>query len=118
MRRMRRLFAILFMVFLPLQLGWAAVSAYCQHESGAAANHLGHHEHQHQASAGDESGSKVKGSHFDCSFCQAASCTALPNGVGSTSAAVMASLAIAPPPMGLLAGHPSEPERPKWGLPA
>jgi len=118
MRRMRRWLTILFMVFLPLQLGWAAVSAYCQHESGAAANHLGHHDHRHQAAAGDESGSKATGSHFDCSFCQAASCTALPSGAGSSSAGILTSPAIAPPPMELLAGHPSEPERPKWGFPA
>ena len=115
---MRRWLTILFMVFLPLQLGWAAVSAYCQHESGAAANHLGHHDHRHQAAAGDESGSKATGSHFACSFCQAASCTALPSGAGSSSAGILTSPAIAPPPMELLAGHPSEPERPKWGFPA
>jgi hypothetical protein len=118
MRRMRHWLAILFMMFLPLQLSWAAVSAYCQHESGAAANHLGHHEHQHKAAAGDDSGTKAKGSHFDCGFCQAASCTALPNGVGSTAAVVLATLALAPPPMGQLIGHPSEPERPKWSHPA
>ncbi len=46
---MRR-FLILFLLFvLPLQVSWAAVATYCKHESGAAAQHFGHHEHAHQA---------------------------------------------------------------------
>lgn len=44
---MRRWIAVLLMMFLPLQFTWAAVSAYCAHESGAAARHFGHHDHQH-----------------------------------------------------------------------
>lgn len=115
---MRRWLAILFMVILPLQLGWAAVSAYCQHESGAAANHLGHHDHHHQVAGGDEPGSKAAGTDYDCSFCKAAGCTALPSDAGTSSAGILTTLAVAPPSIDLLAGHPSEPERPKWRLPA
>ena len=33
-----------------MQLSWAAVASYCQHESSATtAQHVGHHEHQHDA---------------------------------------------------------------------
>ena len=74
---MRRWFAILFLLFLPIQLSWAAVSAYCEHEAGAAADHLGHHEHKHQGEVDDESWPKGGGVDVDCSFCHAASCTAL-----------------------------------------
>lgn len=49
---MRKLVAILFLLILPLQWTSAAVAAYCQHEQdGKARQHLGHHAHEHQASA-------------------------------------------------------------------
>ncbi len=43
---MRRLFMIFLLVLMPLQLSWAAMASYCQHESSASAKHFGHHEHQ------------------------------------------------------------------------
>ena len=36
------------LALLPLQLTWAAVGSYCQHETGAAAAHWSHHEHAHE----------------------------------------------------------------------
>ena len=42
---MRRWLAILLLVLLPTQMSWAAVADYCAHESGAAADHVGHHDH-------------------------------------------------------------------------
>lgn len=42
---MRRWLAILFLVLLPAQTTWAVVAGYCVHESDAAANHFGHHDH-------------------------------------------------------------------------
>ena len=50
---MRRWLATLLLVLLPFQFSWAAVGGYCQHETGAAAKHFGHHNHQHQADAGE-----------------------------------------------------------------
>lgn len=47
---MRRWFSILLLVLLPIQFSWAAAAAYCEHESGARADHFGHHEHDHQGS--------------------------------------------------------------------
>jgi hypothetical protein len=41
---MRRWLSILILVFLPFQFTWAAVGGYCQHETGAAAQHFGHHD--------------------------------------------------------------------------
>jgi hypothetical protein len=43
----RRLISILLFLLLPLQMTWAAVVPYCQHEGGIEAQHFGHHEHQH-----------------------------------------------------------------------
>ena len=40
------------LALLPLQFSWAAVAAYCGHETGQHAEHLGHHEHRHADQAG------------------------------------------------------------------
>ncbi len=48
---MRRWLAIFLLVFIPLQFTWAAASAYSQHENWDAANHFGHHAHEHKMSA-------------------------------------------------------------------
>ena len=53
---MRKWLAIVLLVFLPLQFSWAAVASYCQHETGAAAKHFGHHAHQHKAADGKDTG--------------------------------------------------------------
>lgn len=45
---MRRWFFVLLLVLMPLQFSWAALATYCEHESGAQAQHLGHHEHEHE----------------------------------------------------------------------
>ena len=72
---MRRWFAILMLALLPLQFSWAAVAAYCGHESGDAAQHMGHHEHQHADEAdahklGPQGGEMTSaGSDFDCGHC-------------------------------------------------
>lgn len=81
---MRRWLLIFLVVLLPVQLSWAAVASYCQHESGTAAQHLGHHEHQHEAGAapsndGDpHSKSNAAGAvDVDCGTCHAGTCSAM-----------------------------------------
>lgn len=72
---MRRLVLICMMLLLPVQWTWAAAAAYCAHETGVAAKHMGHHEHKHQdqADAGKPSpDSKLTvpgGLDSDCHFC-------------------------------------------------
>ncbi|MBV1775388.1 hypothetical protein KSF73_06630 [Burkholderiaceae bacterium DAT-1] len=44
---MRKWTLIFLLIFMPLQLTWAAASRYCQHESGASALHFGHHADPH-----------------------------------------------------------------------
>ena len=73
---MRRWLLILLLMSLPFQFSWAAMATYCEHESGARAQHVGHHEHQHQHQhqqpAGESSEtSKVKlGGVLDVADCQ------------------------------------------------
>lgn len=52
---MRRFILSLLLVLLPLQFSWAAAAAYCGHETGAAAQHFGHHDHRHAGAPGEVS---------------------------------------------------------------
>lgn len=52
--RVKKLLFIFMLVLLPLQVSWAAVAVYCQHEQGQSA-HFGHHNHEHQAQLNDQS---------------------------------------------------------------
>ena len=116
---MRRWFAILMLALLPLQFSWAAVAAYCGHESGQHAEHLGHHEHRHadQAKADQDSAPADQkapaGFDFDCGHCHGTGAS-MPTPVGD-----MSPLALASHPVTLVEGTvrtlaPSPPERPQW----
>ena len=115
---MRRFLLTFLVVMMPLQLSWAAVSSYCQHESGAASKHFGHHEHKHQQASkvgdSDQTNAKAFGTvDADCHFCHACSPVILSN------TEVMSSVVMEP----LFAMRASEasrsnpsprPERPNW----
>ncbi|MDQ9172296.1 cobalt-zinc-cadmium resistance protein [Oxalobacteraceae bacterium R-40] len=100
---------------LPVQITWAGVSAYCKHESGATAQHFGHHEHQHQSQ--EEDGKKDSPSFKfdgDCGFCQF-------GGIGFTSISSVSIGTLQPQvelnwmSTDLLSSYrPDRPERPKW----
>ena len=112
---MRRWLSILFLLVLPLQFSWAAASAYCQHETGAAASHLGHHAHPHQADSASTADGEGSGVAPDCSFCHALGCMTVPSAdVGVVPASIVAVLPDGELRTWLPAGLASEPERPKW----
>ena len=46
---MRRFVLLFLMLILPLQWSWAAVASVCRHETGSAAQYLGHHDHEQAA---------------------------------------------------------------------
>ncbi|MBA4092595.1 MAG: hypothetical protein C0489_00775 [Candidatus Accumulibacter sp.] len=107
---MRRWLATLLLVLLPFQFSWAAVGGYCQHETGAAAKHFGHHNHQHQADAGEHEtpkGNALGAVDSDCSACHAASVAALPALAASSCAIPWFPASPAAPPG-------AQPERPNW----
>lgn len=81
---MHKWLAILLLVFMPLQLSWAAAASYCQHETSATAKHFGHHEHQHKTVDGKDASSdpaKSIGGDPDCASCHAGCFSALPGAV-------------------------------------
>ncbi|MDQ4627526.1 cation efflux protein, CzcI family [Janthinobacterium lividum] len=120
---MRRFFLILLLFVLPLQMSWAAASAYCLHEEGKAAQHLGHHSHQHKAEAdadkqpfGDKkvADQQKKGQpHSDCNVCHGIGHAWLPAGsslpVGDT-----ASVNADTSPFFYASHIPDAPKRPDW----
>jgi Protein of unknown function (DUF2946) len=116
---MRRWLAILMLALLPLQFSWAAVAAYCGHETGQHAEHLGHHEHRHtgQSHADQDRAATDQnapaGFDFDCGHCHGT--------FASMSAPVgdLSPLALASHPATLVESTlrtlaQSPPERPQW----
>lgn len=119
---MRRWLAVLLLVLLPFQFSWAAVASYCGHETGAAASHVGHHDHAGHGHAAKDADASAKGktdgsaagvSGLDCGHCHG-HCAGLVLGI-----AAYAPPALAHAPSGLHASRRAEPmqalpERPQW----
>ncbi len=71
---MYRWLLVLLLALLPVQFIWASVAVYCMHETAPVqVRHLGHHEHEHQATNADQAavdGDKATiGSDIDCGIC-------------------------------------------------
>ncbi|GAP38765.1 hypothetical protein [Piscinibacter sakaiensis] len=116
---MRRWLAILLLVLLPTQLSWAVVADYCAHETGAGADHVGHHDHDVHAHApapmGDVDPAADTGpsGDIDCGHCHG-HCTGLP--VAGTGAPLDGPRTT-PAPAGnapCAAAVAAPPERPQW----
>lgn len=115
---MRRCLAILVLMLMPFQLGWAAVSAYCLHEAEAGASHLGHHAHQHSSETEPAPDGGLAGGDFDCGFCHAAFVPALPGGGASPALFDPTTVFLIDPVSLPPSVQAAEPERPKWARPA
>lgn len=66
---MKKIVLILLLLTLPLQMSWAAAGAYCRHEQGEQARHLGHHGHQHKDGHENKDGKDSGKAHGDCGYC-------------------------------------------------
>lgn len=121
---MRRFVAFLLILLIGFQTSWAAVTSYCLHEQGAAARHVGHHEHQHHhkslinavedAQQNSQQNLASAGVDFDCNFCHAAGIVALLLD-SDPAVTIQATLDVS---YRLILHPPSEPhdlpERPNW----
>ncbi len=115
---MRKWLAILLLVLVPLQFSWAAVNAYCQHESGPTASHAGHHTHEHQPQAqSDETEggtSAMMSADADCVTCHAG-CVLWTMPSHHDPVRILASLTSSADPGAMLVSPPTaRPERPQW----
>jgi len=114
---MRFWLAFLLAIFMPLQLSWSAVGAYCQHETGQKAGHFGHHSHEHTASEADTPKQSDSGASLsvdeDCGLCHYSSFKILAqDGLG-----LLPSFLPSVPesgPQGFQTHIPPGPERPNW----
>lgn len=114
---MRRWLTVLLLVLLPLQSVWAAAGIYCQHESGADANHFGHHDHQHQADADaahSHDGTQPDGADLDCGVCHLGGSAAVLTTFHLPEVIVAAPADSVDRPHRLTAPPPTRHERPKW----
>lgn len=110
---MRRLVLLLLVVLLPLQFAWGAVTSYCEHETGAASQHFGHHEHVHKGTKSVDADGKA-GFDNDCGTCQAAGSAAIASAEASAAPLALPHFLTAEP-VAWDASIPAEaPERPQW----
>ncbi len=116
---MRRWLAIVLLALLPLQFSWAAVAAYCGHESGEQVQHLGHHDHQHAGQTSSDAGSLPMDQDgpaafdFDCGHCHG-SCAGMPV-LGDDLGSLAVTSHRLEPVDGIVRSIPqSPPERPQW----
>lgn len=110
---MRRWFAILLLVLMPLQSLWAAAAPYCAHEESPKAMHLGHHTHEHQQSQADDGTSKGSpATHADCHVCHGGAAVAM-GAIGTLDQPTVGG--DAPRLVSLIRTAPvTQPERPNW----
>ena len=115
-----RRFIYLVLTILALQLSWGVVAAYCEHESGRAAEHFGHHSsdadaHKLAFDGNDEPPGSVKkaSAHSHCSSCAhiSLSIDALPVAVAIVEPVRPALHAI---PLHYSSSYSARPERPQW----
>lgn len=118
---MRRWFVVLLLVVVQAQLAWAAAAPYCKHETNpAAADHVGHHEHRHDAGPG--SASTDDGSRWgdtldaDCAFCHLGASAAVFGTVASVSLAPEPAFGCERAPA-YVSHVPAPPERPDRASP-
>ncbi|MBP0636470.1 cation efflux protein, CzcI family [Cupriavidus sp. AcVe19-6a] len=118
---MHRLLLIVLALILPLQFAWAGAAAYCRHEVATAAKaHLGHHEHQHKADAGQHATKagadvdKLGVADPDCGVCHIASVPFARADGPRVQASQRVALAQAPPQSGFSSHSARAPDRPQW----
>lgn len=69
-RTMKQFFLIFILFILPLQISWAAIAVYCQHETGTGVGHFGHHTHEHKVSKDENKKENLSGKiDRDCAYC-------------------------------------------------
>lgn len=78
---MHRFVLVFLLLLLPVQWTWAAAASICRHESGAASQHFGHHDHRHEVGVNgaslveklSDTGAQLSDvDHADCANCHGA----------------------------------------------
>lgn len=114
MHRMRRIFILAILLLMSVQVSWAAVSNYCQHETGAATQHIGHHEHEHHEGEEKSKGAPYSVIDDDCASCQLGGMGIMPMSASTLPFGVILSQSVFVPSSFLSSQGSERPERPKW----
>lgn len=110
---MRRFFILAMLLLFTAQGAWAALSSYCQHEEGVAAQHIGHHTHQHKVD--DKSkGSSSSVVDNDCATCHLGGLGVVPGAASVIPSYLALSENIHASPSFPPSINIDRPERPKW----
>ncbi len=116
---MRKCIVLFLLLVLPLSWTASAVAAYCKHETVAAEqNHMGHHDHQHDADGGVGANTPADpaqsgGSDPDCGVCHAGGFGALAGAINHQRVAT-SSPGFADCRDILARSLAERPERPQW----
>ena len=110
---MRRVLVFLLAVLLPLQFTWGAVTSYCEHETGAASQHFGHHQHVHKGDKLVDADGKP-GLDNDCWTCHSAATAAITCAGGKLPVVVAARVQFTDDGARHVSPAPKAPERPQW----
>ncbi len=115
----RRIIFSCLLLVLPLQMSWAVAGVYCGHEQGSAAQHFGHHEHEHHGltadSQPDQAGTQVD---RDCGYHHQATSQWLPSMHQTPAVFVTAQDLLLLPVTWHAQSILERPERPNWLLAA
>ena len=66
---MSRMLALLLILLLPVQSGWAAISSACADVDIVGASHFGHHDHHDASAQEDPRSPDAADAHLDCPTC-------------------------------------------------
>ncbi len=116
MMKLKRFFLLLMLFVVPLQMSWAVESNYCQHETGKAAQHFGHHAHTHQSQPDDDSkNSPLSKIDKDCSYCHMSNISIFSSSFSLPPILVTAEVGVVNT-ISISFSSPDRPERPKWAF--
>lgn len=122
---MRRWLLIFLLALLPLQLSWAAASAYCQHERDTQPEHWGHHENEGRGTDRSHSGEGAQKNSStqpnavvgDCAVCHAGWAQHADASTASAPAPARTAQALRVAAQERFASHIADvPVRPDWSL--
>ena len=106
------------LALLPFQFSWSAVATYCMHERVTAqTQHVGHHEHKHEAKSmvddADKNGQNADQFHVDCSVCHGVGIGALHFAFAKQNISQDGDMGVQPNER-VAEVTPSPPDRPQW----
>lgn len=107
--------ALVLAMLLPLQLAWGAAASHCQHETEPrAAQHFGHHEHEHQGDVKKAPNGSSVVADSDCGYCHATSAAVVAEPMTASLGPVVGRRVAIPVEQRHASALARAPDRPQW----